>query len=305
MISRRQFNSFIASLGLATAVAPLSLAQDSSPVQKLIPKSGEKISAIGMGTWITFDRQSDQTNLSQYIQILQHFFNAGGQMIDSSPMYGFAQQFLGRLLPKVNNKQNLFSATKVWVPGQKLGVQQMKKSVELWGIEKFDLMHIHNMLDWKTHLKTLNEWKQQGKLKYSGITTSHGRRHRELINMLKNNPIDFAQFSYNINNRQVEDYLLPLAQDLGVAVVINRPFQAGTLFEQVRGKELPVWSKEIGCQTWSQFFLKFIISHPAVTCAIPATSQVSHMQENMQSLAGIMPDQSMRKEMVKYFESVI
>jgi diketogulonate reductase-like aldo/keto reductase len=305
MISRRQFNQFIVSLGLATTVTPLSIAQDSSLIHKVIPKSGEKISAIGMGTWITFDKQIQTTDISQFVQILERFFQAGGQMIDSSPMYGFAQQFLGELLPKVNNKQELFSATKVWIPGYQMGVQQMQKSAELWGVDKFDLMHIHNMLDWKTHLKTLNEWKKEGRLKYSGITTSHGRRHKELIDMLKNHPVDFVQFTYNILDRKADNYLLPLAQDLGVAVVINRPFETGGLFKLVEGKKLPEWSKEIGCETWSQFFLKYIISHPAVTCAIPATSQLSHMQENMQALENPLPNESMREEMVRYFKALL
>ena len=166
-------------------------------------------------------------------------------------------------------------------------------------------MHVHNMLDWQTQLATLNQWKEQGIIKYTGITTSHGRRHQELIKMLKARPVDFVQFTYNINDREAEQYLLPLAQDLGVAVVINRPFQTGGLFTRVRNQALPIWANEIQCKNWAQFFLKFIISHPAVTCAIPATSQVKHMQQNMQAMQGDLPDQKMRLEMVKYFRSVI
>jgi len=302
MITRRQFNQLLVSLSVTTALTPNSLAKMSSKVLKVIPKSGEKISAIGMGTWITFDRQKTDTDINRYVQILHHFFQQGGQMIDSSPMYGYAQQFLGELLANVQSKQDLFTATKVWTPGKNAGIKQMQRSAQLWGIKKFDLMHVHNMLDWKTQLKTLNEWKQQGKLRYSGITTSHGRRHVDLIPMLKKNPIDFVQFSYNILDRKAEDYLLPLAQDLGVAVVINRPFKSGALFNRVHDKELPKWTKEIGCQTWSQFFLKYVISHPAITCAIPATSQLSHMQENMQALYSPLPDAHMRQEMHRYFD---
>ena len=164
-------------------------------------------------------------------------------------------------------------------------------------------MHVHNMLDWKTHIKTLDEWKALGKLKYSGVTTSHARRHTPLINLLKSTPIDFVQFTYNILDREAEKYLLPLAQDQGVAVVINRPFKTGALFNMVKSHKLPDWSDEIDCQTWSQFFLKFIISHPAVTCAIPATSQLSHMKENMKVMSSNkLPDEYMRKEMLKYFQ---
>lgn len=304
MISRRQFNQWLTYLAASSALSSSALAQDSSVIQKVIPKSGEKISAIGMGTWITFDKQTSQVDVMNYVDILRHFFQAGGQMIDSSPMYGYAQQFLGELLPRINNKTDLFTATKVWTYGQRAGQQQMQKSAELWGIDQFKLMHIHNMLDWESHLITLNEWKQQGKLKYTGITTSHGRRHKDLIQMLKSQPVDFVQFSYHLNNREAENYLLPLAQDLGVAVVINRPFQTGHLFQMIQGKKLPDFAKEINCKTWSQYFLKFIISHPAVTCAIPATSKLSHMQENMQALKGPMPDEALRQEMLRYINSV-
>jgi diketogulonate reductase-like aldo/keto reductase len=274
-------------------------------ISKTIPKSQQAMPAIGMGTWITFDVNQSRSNIEHLVRIVHEFFKAGGQMIDSSPMYGFAQQVLGAILPQVKEAEQLFSATKVWTMGQENGIAQMQQSMKLWGLEQMDLMHVHNMLDWQTQLSTLNQWKDQGIIKYTGITTSHGRRHQELIKMLKSNPVDFVQFTYNINDREAEQYLLPLAEDLGVAVVINRPFQTGGLFSRVRNQALPDWAKDIQCENWAQFFLKYVISHPAVTCAIPATSQVKHMQQNMQAMQGDLPDQAMRKEMAKYYQSNI
>ena len=300
MISRRTLNKIIvAGLGLSsTGVSAINL------ISKTIPQSNEVIPAIGMGTWITFDVNPTNNKLDNQLAILNEFFQGGGRMIDSSPMYGFAQKVLGIILPDVVGKEQLFSATKVWTMGQQNGIKQMQESMQLWGLDQIDLMHVHNMLDWKTQLSTLNQWKQKGIIKHTGITTSHGRRHQELIAMLKSNPVDFIQISYNINEREAENYLLPLAQDLGIAVVINRPFQTGGLFTRVGNQTLPDWAKEIQCKNRAQFFLKFVISHPAVTCAIPATSQVQHMQQNMQAMQGKLPDQKMREEMIRYYESV-
>lgn len=259
-----------------------------------------QIPKIGMGTWITFDQNPSRINLNKYIEILNAFFAGGGRMIDSSPMYGSAQQLLGEVLPKTNS-QALFAATKVWTPGRQLGIEQMNQSIKLWGLEHMDLMYVHNLMDWESHLPTLRKWKKQGKIKYYGVTTSHGRRHTELESIIKKEPLDFIQLTYNIHDREAERRLLPLAAERGVKVVINRPFQAGALFTRVGNKSLPDWSIDIQCHNWAQFFLKFIISHPAVTCAIPATSQVSHMRENMLALNGDLPDEKMRSEMIAYF----
>ncbi len=302
MPSRRTVNKMLLAMGAIglsnSKAASLKL------IHKALPKSTHSIPAIGMGTWITFDVNPERIKLDKYIAILEAFFKGGGSLIDSSPMYGFAQQLLGQTLPKAQGHEQLFSATKVWTMGKENGAEQMRQSMQLWGLPTMDLMFIHNMLDWQTHLKTLNQWKAEGKIKYTGITTSHGRRHSALIDMLKNNPVDFVQFSYNIHDREAEKKLLPMTQDLGIGVVINRPFQTGGLFTRVQGKPLPEWASEIQCENWAQFFLKFIISHPAVTCTIPATSQVKHMQQNMQALQGNLPDAVMRKEMVRYFESI-
>lgn len=295
VLNRRQLNQILLSIPLLTS--KIGIAANNAVSQKF---SSQNIPKIGMGTWITFDKDPKQVQLTKYIEILNEFFASGGRMIDSSPMYGSAQQLLGAVLPQVSS-EHLFAATKVWIPGKQMGIEQMNQSIELWGLTHMDLMFVHNLLDWRTHLTTLKDWRQSGKLSYIGVTTSHGRRHDELIKIMKSEPIDFVQFTYNINDREAEDVLLPLAADKGVKVVINRPFQTGGLFSRVNNKPLPEWAKAIQCENWAQFFLKFIISHPAVTCAIPATSQVSHMRENMQALKGDLPDEKMRTEMIKYF----
>ena len=201
-------------------------------------------------------------------------------------------------------KNALFAATKVWIYGQWLGVRQMETARELWGVPRFDLMQIHNMLDWKSHLETLKAWKAGGRIRYIGITTSHGRRHEEMERALAKEPFDFVQFTYNLADREVEQRLLPLAAERGIAVIINRPFRGGSLFGKVRGKPLPAWAQEFGCTNWAQFFLKFIVSHPAVTCVIPATSRVTHMLENMGAGFGLLPDAATRQRMLAYFEKL-
>ncbi len=199
---------------------------------------------------------------------------------------------------------SLFAATKVWTDGEEAGIRQMENSLRKWGLRRFDLMQIHNLRDWRTHLKTLQEWKAEGKIRYLGITTSHGRFHRELLEILRSEPLDFVQFSYNIEDRSAEERLLPLAAERGLAVLINRPYQRGELFRKVKGKALPEWAAEFGCTSWGQFFLKFIASHPAVTCVIPATADPRHMRDNMAAGFGRLPDAAMRKRMLAYFASL-
>lgn len=276
----------------------------SARIFKVIPKTGEKIPVIGMGTSRTFDAMGDSELLDRLQQVTQAFFDMGGGMIDSSPMYGSSQQVIGQILPKIAGPANLFSATKVWTRGKQEGIQQMERSRLLWGINGFDLMQIHNLVDWRTHLQTLRRMKAEGKIRYIGITTSHGRFHNQLQDLLKEEDFDFLQLSYNIANRDVEEPLLSLAQEKGIAVIVNRPFQRGSLFRQVKGSSLPSWAKDIDCHSWAQFFLKYAVSHPAVTCAIPATSKVKHMRDNMQAGAGILPNEKQRQKMLRYFESL-
>jgi len=235
---------------------------------------------------------------------LQTFFDNGGAVIDSSPMYGSAESVVGELLKKVSNKQALFAATKVWTYGKQNGIEQMQNSMRRMGVDVMDLMQIHNLRDWKIHLPTLRQWKEEGKIHYIGITTSHGRSHAELEQIMRKEPLDFVQFSYSIGNRTVEERLLPLAADRGVATLINRPFERGELFQRVKGKSLPDWSAEFDCRSWGQFFLKFIVSHPAVTCVIPATSKVYHMQDNMSAGLGRLPTETMRRRMIDTMESL-
>jgi diketogulonate reductase-like aldo/keto reductase len=235
---------------------------------------------------------------------MQAFFDYGGALIDSSPMYGSSEEVIGEGLKTLKNKDRLFAATKVWILGKKSGIRQMEASQQLWGVPRFDLMQIHNMLDWETHWETLKEWKAAGRVRYVGVTTSHGRRHEDLAKAMSKTPFDFVQFTYNLNDREVEQRLLPLAAEREMAVIINRPFDGGSLFRRVRGKSLPSWAAEFDCQNWAQYFLKFIVAHPAVTCAIPATSKVDHMIENMGAGFGRLPDAAMRRRMVDYFESL-
>jgi len=305
-VTRRRFLSWCSGLGLTLGLTPGSLFAAKDSIQlRTIPKTGERIPAIGMGSWLTFAVGNDREERKTRVAVLRAFFEQGGRLIDSSPMYGTSEEVIGYCLAQLHAQEKVFAATKVWTHGWQSGVRQMRRSQSLWGIKRFDLMQIHNMLDWQTHLATLKSWKQEGKIRYIGITTSHGRRHGELEKVLKQeDAFDFVQFTYNIEDREVEQRLLPLAAERGLAVIINRPFQAGHLFNNVAGKPLPPWASEIDCKNWAQFFLKFIISHPAVTCAIPATSRVDHMRENMGSLRGNLPDASLRKNMLAYYQAV-
>lgn len=297
---RRRFLGTLAGLTSALAMRP-QLAWASPAISKTIPASGERLPAIGMGTWLTFDVGNEASAQAALLPVLQAFFDQGGALIDSSPMYGSAEEVIGNLLASIKNKQALFAASKVWTLGQSRGENQMEASRKLWGVKRFDLMQIHNMLDQEAHLETLKQWKSEGRIRYIGITTSHGRRHEALEKVMAKEPYDFVQFTYNLIDREVEQRLLPLAADRGIAVIINRPFQGGALFNRIRNKSLPPWAAEFDCRNWAQFFLKFVVSHPAVTCAIPATSQAPHMLENMGAGSGRLPDAATRRRMAQYF----
>jgi len=274
-------------------------------ITKAIPASGERLPVIGMGTSRTFDVILDADQRSQLLPVLQAFFDHGGGVIDTSPMYGHAEAVLGELLPAVTcDRQRLFAATKVWAWGRDAGQRQMQESMRLTGIKRFDLIQIHNLRDWQVHIETLLEWKRAGKVRYIGITTSHGRDHEELELALESAPFDFVQLSYSIAERAAEQCLLPLAQESGIAVLANRPFQRGDLFQAVRGKALPDWTAEFDCASWAQFFLKFVVSHPAVTCAIPASGKLHHLVDNMGAGTGRLPDAAMRKRMVQLIGQV-
>lgn len=303
-----------ASAGLAAAVLPgwlmprASLANagadgpPSSLVSRRIPRSGELLPVVGMGTWITFNIGTDNAEERlQRADVLRAFFAGGGRMIDSSPMYGRAEEVVGELLQATGMQSRVFSATKIWTPGQWAGRGQLGRSLELWRLPKLDLVQVHNLLDVRAHWPTLLEARADGRIRYLGVTTSHGSRHDELIRLMRELPLDFVQFSYSVAEREAERRLLPMAAERGIAVIINRPFDGGSVFGQVRGRPLPGWAAELGCTHWAQLLLKFVVSHPAVTCAIPATRQPAHMAQDIAAARGPMPDERQRTRIVAAF----
>ena len=303
--SRRRFLQATA-FGISGLISPTFIYAGSEKfLTKLIPSSNERIPVIGLGSSRTFNVGNDPLALENVSEVISHFFNAGGKLIDSSPMYGSSQPAIGYGLNKLGKTKDVFSADKVWTWESDKGPAQIEKSRQYWQVDSFDLMQVHNLVSWEEHLKMLFTMKKQGKLRYVGISTSHGRRHDELEEIMKSQPLDFVQCSYNILEREAEQSLLPLAKRRGIAVITNRPFQRGDLFDELDGIPLPTWAKTIGCNTWSQFLLKFIVSHPSVTCAIPATTQVEHVKENMLACLGPLPNQAMRKRMIDYVEKII
>jgi diketogulonate reductase-like aldo/keto reductase len=303
-LTRRHFLKSTGAASLLCSLVPGYLvAADAGVIKKAIPSTGERLSVIGLGTSRTFDVDSTTAAKSPLLEVMQAFIDNGGQLVDSSPMYGSAEAVTGALLERVSNKQNLFTATKVWTNGKREGIDQMEQSMRRLGVDRIDLMQIHNLRDWQTHIETLLEWKAEGKIRYIGITTSHGRDHDELEEILQQLPLDFVQLSYNILDRDIEQRLLPIAAEKGIATLINRPYQRGGLFRKVRGKSLPEWASEFDCASWGQFFLKFIASHPDVTCVIPATSKLKHMIDNMAAGYGRLPDEATRRRMIKTIES--
>ena len=304
-ITRRHFIQKMGMLSAGMALMPMTaFGQNRQRITRAIPSSGEQIPVIGMGTSRTFDAGDNPAIRKQLQEVLQAFFDNGGALIDSSPMYGNAEEVVGDLLKNIPNKDSLFAATKVWTYGKQAGINQMHRSMQRMGVAVMDLMQIHNLRDWKIHLPVLRQWKAEGKIRYIGITTSHGRSHAELEQIMRSETLDFVQLTYNIGNRTAEERLLPLAADRGMATLINRPFQRGALFKKLKGQSVPEWTQEFDCQSWGNFFLKFLLSHPAVTCIIPATSKVHHMQDNMAAGFGKLPTPKMRQRMLSYIDSL-
>jgi diketogulonate reductase-like aldo/keto reductase len=302
-LTRRAFIGSLATTSAALLLPPVRAA-DQQPLTKLIPSSAEALPLIGLGSWITFNVGDDPVARDACAEVMGAFFAAGGRMIDSSPMYGSSQATIGYGLAKLGHPQNLFATDKVWISSGEDGPTQIAESRAHWGIPRFDLLQVHNLLAWEEHLETLFAMKAAGKLRYVGITTSHGRRHPEMEEIMRKERLDFVQLTYNVLDRGVEDRLLPLAQEKGIAVITNRPFRQGTLIRSLEGEKLPEWAAEIGAANWAQFLLKFIVSHPAVTCAIPATSKVAHVRENLDAARGPLPDAGLRKRMVAYVQEV-
>lgn len=306
MLSRRKFLILSILSYLNFFFSKKILASDQNNlIKKIIPKSKESISPIGMGTWLTFDVVPNAKNIEKCSEILKSFFKHFGQVIDSSPMYGSAEKIIGLSLDKIQNKKDLFSATKIWTTSQWRGVRQIQNSFDLWKISKFSLIQVHNLLDYKAHKPTLIKQKQEGKIKYIGVTTSHGRRHEDLIEIMKKDNIDFVQFTYNLLDDVAEKYLLPLAKEKNIAVMINRPFQGGNLFSYSKNKKIPQSIKNYNIDNWPELYLKFIISHPAVTCVIPATSKIIHMEENMKAQYGNLLKEDQRIDIKKFFKTLV
>ena len=267
-----------------------------------IPKSKEQLPVVGLGTWRAFDIGSERTALEQRKEVLRVLFEAGGSVIDSSPMYGRAESVVGTLLTEMKARDKSFLATKVWTSGEAAGAAQMSASFAKLQADTIDLMQIHNLLDWRTHLETLRSWQEKGRFRYIGITHYATSALEDLAAVIQTEPIDFVQLAYSIDVREAERSLLPHAAERGVAVLVNRPFSTGGLFGQVRGKALPEWAAELDCASWGQFFLKFILGHPAVTCVIPGTARPEHMRDNVAAGLGRLPDAAERRRMAAYWD---
>jgi diketogulonate reductase-like aldo/keto reductase len=303
--TRRGLLSLAAAAG-AAVLAPRIRGTATGPVAvptRPIPSSSERIPVVGLGTWITFNVGNDPMLRQACVDVMRAFFAAGGRVIDSSPMYGSSQAVVGHGLDKLGMPP-CFSADKVWTSGRSRGLAQMEQSRRAWGVKRFDLLQVHNLLDWEAHLPTLFVMKAEGRVRYVGITTSHGRRHGDVEAIMRKHPLDFVQITYNPVDREVEQRILPLAQERGIAVLVNRPFQEGALTRRLAAHPLPPLARELGAATWAQFILKFIVSHPAVTCVIPATTRVEHVRENVAAAAGTLPDVPTRARMAATVEAL-
>jgi aryl-alcohol dehydrogenase-like predicted oxidoreductase len=270
-----------------------------SGLRRAVPRSGEMLPVMGLGTYATFDVGTSERERAPRRDVLRRFADEGG-VIDSSPMYGEAECVVGDLAQELGVQARLFLATKVWISGRDDGIRSMERSLRLLRTERVDLMQIHNLLDWRTHLKTLREWKAKGRIRYIGATHYTVSAYNELARVVREEDIDFVQLNYSLAERDAENYLLPLAAERRVAVVVNRPLAEGELFRRVRQRALPDWAQEIGCRSWSQFFLKYVISHEAVTCVIPATRNVAHLADNLQAVTGTLPDPALRRQMARF-----
>jgi aryl-alcohol dehydrogenase-like predicted oxidoreductase len=297
LVTRRE----LLRIALAGSVLALSggVVMSASMIRRPIPRTGQLLSVIGLGTWQTFDVGGTKSSREPLKNVLREFARLGGSVVDSSPMYGQSETVVGDLAAELGIHKQLFLATKVWTSGRDAGIRQMEESFRRLRTDRMDLMQVHNLVDWRTHLATLRQWKEQGRVRYIGATHYTAGAYERLAGVLENEELDFVQLNYSVAEREAERRLLPLAVDKRVAVLVNRPFAAGGLFSKLRQKPLPPWAKEIGCASWAQLLLKFVISHPAVTCAIPATSKVQHLADNMQAGLEPLPDAGMRERIAR------
>jgi diketogulonate reductase-like aldo/keto reductase len=308
-LTRREAARLVAA-GAAGLVLPIGASrtraatESSTMLTRAIPSSGEKLPVIGLGTWQTFDVDLTSDTRRQLEDVLSLFVKLGGRVIDSSPMYGHAEDVIGDLTATLGIRDKLFVATKVWTRGKENGIRSMERSMVRLRTKRIDLMQVHNLLDVHIHLETLREWKEQGRIRYIGITHYESGAFGEVEKIMRNEKLDFVQINYSLMERDAEERVLPLAQERGIAVIVNRPFGGGDLFSRVRSKPLPEWAAEFECLSWAQFFLKWIVGHPAVTCAIPATDKPRHLEDNMQGGIGRLPDAKMRERMVQIASSL-
>lgn len=306
-LNRRQMLKLLAA-GAATVSLPsgLAFAGPGRMLKKPIHSSGEAVPVVGMGTWKTFNVGQDEQLRLARTQVLEEFFRHGGGMVDCSPMYGSSGDVLGFALERLGTPDSLFAAEKVWTEDGSATRDEVAELESTWGVAPFDLMQVHNLVAWEEHLETLQEMKREGAVRYIGITTSHGRRHREFERVMAGEDIDFVQLTYSITNREAERRLLPLAAERGIAVIANMPYDRGPLIKGLKRRQrVPEWAEqEFDCRGWADFLLRFIVSHPAVTCAIPATTRVDHMNENMRAGAGPMPTPELRERMIRHIESL-
>jgi diketogulonate reductase-like aldo/keto reductase len=270
--------------------APTAPAMHTRP----IPSSGERLPVIGLGTWQTFDVGTAAVERAPLAEVLREFAALGGKVVDSSPMYGASETVVGDLAASLGLHGKLFVATKVWTSGRAQGIAQMEDSMRKLRARPVDLMQVHNLVDVATHLDTLAAWKREGRVRYVGITHYTAGSHDAVARVITSRPVDFVQINYSVGEREAERRLLPACQERGVAVIANRPFASGDLFRRLRDRPLPAWAAEIDCASWAQLLLKFVVSHPAITCAIPATSRVSHLRDNMAAGVGRLPDAALR-----------
>jgi diketogulonate reductase-like aldo/keto reductase len=290
--------------GLVLPISARAASESTTMLARTIPSSGEKPPVIGLGTWRAFDVDLTRDNRRQLEEVLSLFVKLGGRVIDSSPMYGRAEEVIGELTAALGIRDKLFLATKVWTHGKENGIKSMERSMALLRTKRVDLMQVHNLVDVQTHLATLREWKQKGRIRYLGITHHEAGAFPDVDKIMRSEKLDFLQINYSLMEREAEERVLPLAQERGVAVIVNRPFGAGDLFGKVRSKPLPDWATEFDCRSWAQFFLKWIVGHPGVTCAIPATDKPGHLEDNMGGGVGRLPDENMRRRMVELVSSL-
>jgi diketogulonate reductase-like aldo/keto reductase len=301
-ITRAEFLRLGAGAALL-AMSPFSPGADMGQqplLRRAIPASGEQLPVIGVGTYRGFDiSRKDGAAWADCRKVLEELFAAGGSVIDSSPMYGEAEEAVGGLLNELQGHERAFVATKVWTQGRQQGVEQMQDSMRLLQRQRIDLMQVHNLVDWKEHLKTLRQWKDEGRIRYLGVTHYTSSAYDELEQVLRAEKLDFLQINYAVSDREAEQRILPLAQERGVAVLINRPFGGGNLLRNLLQQPVPQWAGEYGCTSWPQLLLKFCLSHPAVTCVIPGTGNPRHMLDNLQAGRGKAADQAFRERLIQ------